>query len=56
MSNQVTDKNGNLVDRYRFQTGSLFEFDVHAGAYIHCYRNRRHTTKRAAIKAYEEIW
>lgn len=42
------------MDKYRFENGSLFEYDEDAKAYIHCYRRAGCNTKRKAIKEYEE--
>jgi len=42
------------VEQYRFNSGSLYEYDESAGAYIHCYRSVKAKTKRQAIAAYEE--
>jgi len=50
----VTDKNGNQVDEYRFETGSLFQFDKEANAYVHVWKNARDSTEAKAIKAYEK--
>lgn len=52
---KVLDRNGKEVDKYRFQAGSLFEYDANANAYIHVYKHYKHTTKKSAIKAYEEV-
>lgn len=43
-----------MNDKYRFENGSLYIYDVAANAYIHCFKNGLVRTKRAAIKRYEE--
>lgn len=42
-----------ITGKYRFENGSLYEYIEDQNAYVHCYKNARKTTKRAAIKAYE---
>jgi|GEM_PF-4200914 len=43
------------VEQYRFENGSLYEYDEDSNAYIHCYKNAFCNTKAKAIRAYEEI-
>ena len=43
------------VEQYRFENGSLFEYDKNSNAYIHCYKNAFCNTKAKAVKAYEEM-
>jgi len=43
-----------MKEQYRFQQGSLYEFDKEAHAYIHCYKRSGCTTKKQAIEEYEE--
>ncbi len=40
------------LDKYRFETGSLYE--LQGDAYVHVFIDHRCKTKQAAIKAYEE--
>ena len=42
------------MEQYRFQQGSLYEYDEESHAYIHCYKRVGCNTKRQAIKEYEE--
>jgi hypothetical protein len=42
------------MDKYRFDNGSLYEFDKESNAYIHCYRRAGCNTKKKAINEYEE--
>lgn len=42
------------TEKYRFITGSLFEYDEKSNAYIHCWKNAFDDTKKKAIKAYEK--
>lgn len=43
-----------LTEQYRFIEGSLYKYNKHSNSYIHCYRNAFVTTKKTAIKMYEE--
>ena len=43
------------VEQYRFENGSLYEYDEDSNAYIHCYKNAFCNTKAKAIRAYEEM-
>ncbi len=40
-------------EQYRFENGSLFEYDAERKAYIHCFKNYYCNTKAKAIRAYE---
>lgn len=42
------------VEQYRFQNGSLFEYNKDDNSYVHCYRRAGADTKAKAIKEYEE--
>lgn len=42
------------TDKYRFETGTLFELDEEGRDYIAVWTDFRHNTKAKAIKAYEE--
>ncbi len=42
------------ADQYRFQNGSLFEYDKEDHSYVHCFHRSDVKTKTKAIKAYEE--
>lgn len=42
------------TEKYRFETGSLYEYSPEDHSYIHCWKDYRHNTKAKAIKAYEE--
>jgi hypothetical protein len=39
--------------QYRFQTGTLFEYNEEQNAYVACFTDYRANTKAKAIKAYE---
>lgn len=41
------------TEKYRFITGTLYEFDSTSNAYIAVYTNARRNTKAKAIEAYE---
>ena len=41
------------MDKYRFENGSLYVLS--GGAYVHCYKNAFATTKKEAIRRYEEL-
>ena len=43
-----------MTEKYRFENGSLFEYDKDSNSYIHCFKNAFCTTKKEAIKEYEE--
>lgn len=43
-----------MSEQYRFQNGSLYEYDVRNNSYIHCYRSADASTKAKAILKYEE--
>ena len=43
-----------MENQYRFENGSLFEYDAESNAYIHCYRRTGCTTMKTAVKEYEE--
>ena len=42
------------VSKYRFETGTLFEYNEEQDAYVACFTDYRADTKAKAIKAYEE--
>lgn len=42
------------TEQYRFTNGSLYEYDADSNSYIHCYKDAFVTTKKTAIKRYEE--
>lgn len=42
------------TEQYRFETGSLYEYDNDSNSYIHCYKNAFANTKAKAIRAYEQ--
>ena len=42
-----------MTDKYRFETGTLFEYDEDRNAYFAVYTNARDNTKAKAIRAYE---
>lgn len=42
------------MEKYRFITGSLFEYDAEKNQYVHCWKNAYDNTKKKAIKAYED--
>jgi hypothetical protein len=44
-----------MTDKYRFETGTLFEYNAEQNAYIACFTDYRANTKTKAIKAYEEL-
>jgi len=50
----VKDNKGQIVDKYRFETGSLFMFDVDRDAYVHCFRNVNARTMYKAIRSFEK--
>ena len=44
-----------MIEQYRFETGTLFEFDDNNNAYFAVYTNAHDDTKSEAIKAYEAL-
>ena len=50
----IKDMNGNDVDKYRFETGSLYKYDKGRNAYLCVYTDFQEDTLEKAIKAYEE--
>ena len=42
------------MSKYRFETGTLFEYNEEQNAYVACFTDYRANTKAKAIKAYEE--
>lgn len=42
------------TEKYRFQQGSLYEYDENLHAYIHCFKQAGINTKIAAIREYEK--
>tara|TARA_R110000744_G_scaffold58169_1_gene121437 strand:+ start:130 stop:357 length:228 start_codon:yes stop_codon:yes gene_type:complete len=42
------------TEQYRFENGSLYEYDIESNSYIHCYKNAFANTKAKAIRAYLE--
>ncbi len=49
----MTNKNETKTEKYRFENGSLFEYDKESNSYIHCFKHAMYTTKNQAIAAYE---
>jgi len=43
----------NRMNKYRFENGSLFEYSEKSNAYIFCFKDYTCTTKKEAIKEYE---
>lgn len=43
------------IEKYRFETGSLYIYDSTQNGYIHCWKNALDNTKAKAIKSYEEF-
>jgi len=41
------------MNKYRFENGSLFEYSEESNAYIFCFKDYTCTTKKEAIKEYE---
>ena len=44
-----------MTEQYRFETGTLFEFDAAANAYFAVYTNAYDNTKTKAIRSYEAL-
>ena len=44
-----------MIEQYRFETGTLFEYDKECNCYFAVWTDYRHNTKAKAIKAYEEV-
>ena len=42
-------------EKYRFENGSLFEYNELQNAYIHCYKNAFNNTRAKAVAAYEQL-
>ena len=42
------------TEKYRFITGSLYQYNEKSNAYIHVWRNAFDNTKRKAVKSYED--
>lgn len=42
------------MEKYRFETGSLYEYNKESNAYICVWTNAYDNTKKKAIKSYEE--
>ncbi len=53
MVSELEPTTSNEVEKYRFQTGSLYEYDEEKDAYIHVFKNAFCTTKKSAIREYE---
>jgi hypothetical protein len=43
------------ADQFRFQNGSLYEYDSDQHDYVHCFKNAFCNTKKKAIGAYFEM-
>ena len=54
-TNKLNPKSIEETPQYRFEDGSLYEFDEGSNAYIHVYKHARHTTQLQAVAAYEEL-
>ncbi len=44
-----------INEQYRFETGSLYEYDANRNAYVHVWCDYRDDTEDKAIAAYEEF-
>ena len=42
-----------MIEQYRFENGSLYEYDEEANAYLHVYKSAGAKTKAQAVYAYE---
>ena len=51
---KVKDGSGNYIDRFRRQSGCLFEYNYDHNCYLVIYRNDRYKTLRALVDAYRE--
>jgi len=42
-----------MTEKYRFENGSLFEYDEESNAYYHVYKSANAKTKAQAVREYE---
>jgi len=43
------------IEKYRFENGSLYEFDAEQDAYVFCYSHPHARTEAQAIRRYKKL-